>query len=54
MSTLKDILIPAAVAGMVLAGNLVGEAPVHRSFDIEFEAADTVLYQVDAYKLNRN
>ena len=53
MSTLKDILIPAAVAGMVLAGNLVGEAPVHRSFDIDFEAADTVLYQVDAYKLNR-
>lgn len=53
MSALKDILIPAAVAGMVLAGNLVGEAPVHRSFDIDFEAADTVLYQADAYKLNR-
>ena len=53
MSTLKSILIPAAVAGMVLAGNLIGEAPAHRTFDFDFEAADTVLYQKDAYKLNR-
>ena len=53
MSTLKNILIPAAVAGMVLAGNLIGEAPAHRTFDFDFEAADTVLYQKDAYKLNR-
>ena len=38
---------------MVLAGNLIGEAPAHRTFDFDFEAADTVLYQKDAYKLNR-
>ena len=53
MSTLKSILLPAAVAGLVLAGNLLGEAPVHHSYEINLEAADTVLYQKDAYKLNR-
>ena len=53
MSMLRNIWFPAAVAGLVIAGNLLGEAPVHRSFSLDYEAADTVLYEKDAYKLNR-
>ena len=53
VSTLRSILFPAAVAGLVLAGNLFGEAPVHKTFSLEGNLADTVIYEKDAYKKGR-
>ncbi|MCR5561156.1 MAG: putative porin [Bacteroidales bacterium] len=53
MSMLRNIWFPAAVAGLALAGSFAFEAPVHKTFTIDFEAVDTVLYEPDAYKLNR-
>lgn len=53
MSLLKNIAFPAAVAGLVLAGSIMGESPVHKTFVFDTAAADTILYVKDAYKLNR-
>ena len=50
---LRNMWFPAAVAGLAIAGSIVSEAPVYRTFELDFDAADTVLYERDAYKLNR-
>lgn len=53
VSAMKNIIFPAAVVGMAIAGSLFSSEPVHSSFGFDIAAADTVLYQKDAYKLGR-
>jgi len=53
MSALRNFLFPAAMVGTAIAGMMFPERPAHRSYELDVAAPDTVLYQKDAYKLNR-
>lgn len=52
--TMKNIIFPALVVSVAISGSVFTSAPVHSTYSTTVEAADTIIYPKDAYKIGRN